>query len=152
MEDSRWKMGGGLGRCRQFLDEFPHRKPETLLRLTLNQFSRCGLEVEQLRAVRRQGEIKSWVLQVCATALILFLAQQVFHGPVTSRKAVAGHRHTALAGVRRQIHHHQIELAGLRLPLHDGEVAGGWIARPCGPRLEYLAFAFAYSRGGQGRQ
>ena len=43
--------------------------------------------MEQLSAVRRKVEVKALALQIVTGAFVLFLAQEVFHGPGADRKA-----------------------------------------------------------------
>ena len=70
-------------------------------------------EMEQLRAVFGQIQVKSVVLQICAVSLVFFIAQQIFQPPVAGVEALDGQRDKALAAVRRQIHNDEIKAVRL---------------------------------------
>src|ERR1035441_6865077 len=89
-------------------------RPRALTRRSVDR-----LEVEQLGAVGRQVQVKALVLQVVPGAFVAFPAQQVFHRPVVRRQVLKGERCVTLAGMRRKVHGHQVELRRLLLPLHN---------------------------------
>src|ERR1017187_8878139 len=146
----RWFFDGSSMYLRRIYALFAQpssRNPGVLAPLHLGAFALVQLrfsgsvdrlEVEQLSAVGGQVEVEALDLQVISGALIAFLAQQIFHGPVVRGQMLEAEQRVTLAAMRREIHGHQVELRRLLLPLHDDKVLRGRIARPGGARLAEL--------------
>src|SRR5437762_2270038 len=97
--------------------------------------------MKQLRAVRREVEVKSLLLQVVAETFVSLLAEQIPHAPVVKREFLDLQRHITLAAMRGEVHDRQIEGPTLGAPLDNDELFRRRIARPGGTRAQQFAFA-----------
>ena len=103
-------------------------------------------EMKQLCAVRRQVQIEAVFLQADPVALMRFTAQQVVHLPGVVHQFRRGERHAALAAVRREVHHDEIEIRRSHLPLHGDKILRRGIFRPGRGGVKRFAFSMPNGR------
>ena len=109
-------------------------------------------EMEELCSTRREGEVEAGGGHLGAVAPVFFLAEQVFHLPLSASETLDARAHVALAGMRCEVDHDEIEGVRRGLPLDDDEAVVGRVLRPSGARAEDFKVSVAHGAVVEGRE